>query len=577
MKCKLVNKPIYDNYLEELLRERGVTDIEAFLHPTKELLAAPELLIESDAGFQNIKLALDYKYEFEIALVVDCDVDGFTSAAIIYQYLKELKPELKIIPYIHEHKQHGLEDTWEKISKTNAMLVICPDAATNDQELIKKLGEYGMNVLILDHHLKDDTTFFDNDNCVIINNQIAEEYQNKDLTGAGVTWQFCRYCDLRLGTNYADKYIDLAALGIVSDMGSYLSLENRYIIQEGLAHINNYFFKAACEKQSYSMGGKINYTSVAFYITPLLNSMIRVGTQPEKERLFQAFVDGHAMVPCHKRGAKGTMEEVAIESLRECTNTKAKQDKITTAAVEQLGIRIFNDNLLDNKLLLVELTDEDEFPQEVNGLVAMKLSAKYKHPTLLGRRGPDGKIKGSVRGINDGELSSTRDFLLNTGLLDYCSGHDQAFGWGMSAKNISKLLDLTNEQLKDYNFSESFYDVNFERIAADGDLIKLIEAIGDCPEIYGQNNKEPLIYIKDINITKNDIQVIGRNSDTLKFEKFGVTYIKFFAKNMIEQLNQYNNIKLEIVGKANINEWGGRITPQIMIENYEIKDNTFGF
>lgn len=577
MKCKLVNKPIYDNYLEELLRERGVTDIEAFLHPTKELLAAPELLIESDAGFQNIKLALDYKYEFEIALVVDCDVDGFTSATIIYQYLKELKPELKIIPYIHEHKQHGLEDTWEKISKTNAMLVICPDAATNDQELVKKLGEYGMNVLILDHHLKDDTTIFDNDNCVVINNQIAEEYQNKDLTGAGVTWQFCRYCDLRLGTNYADKYIDLAALGIVSDMGSYLSLENRYIIQEGLTHINNYFFKAACEKQSYSMGGKINYTNVAFYITPLLNSMIRVGTQPEKERLFQAFVDGHAMVPCHKRGAKGTMEEVAIESLRECTNTKAKQDKITNAAVEQLSIRIFNDNLLDNKLLLVELTDEDEFPQEVNGLVAMKLAAKYKHPTLLGRRGPDGKIKGSVRGINDGELESTRDFLLNTGLFDYCSGHDQAFGWGMSAKYVDKLLSLTNEQLRNYNFSEAYYDVNFERIAADNDLIELIEAIGDCPEIYGQNNKEPLIYIKDINITKSDIQVIGRNSDTLKFEKFGITYIKFFAKDMIEQLNQYNNIKIEVVGKANINEWGGRKTSQIMIENYEIKDNTFGF
>ena len=92
-----------------------------------------------------------------------------------------------------------------------------------------------------------------------------------------------------------------------------------------------------------------------------------------------------------------------------------------------------------------------------------------------------------------------------------------------------------------------------------------------------QNCKEPLIYIKDINLTKSDIQIIGARKDTLKFEKFGVTYIKFFAKDMIEKLDKYNSIKLEIVGKATVNEWMGRCTPQILIENYEVKDDEWGF
>ena len=86
-----------------------------------------------------------------------------------------------------------------------------------------------------------------------------------------------------------------------------------------------------------------------------------------------------------------------------------------------------------------------------------------------------------------------------------------------------------------------------------------------------------MIYIKDINLEKSDIQIIGSRADTLKFEKFGITYIKFFAKDMIEELNKYSSIKLEIVGRANINEWMGRKTPQIMIENYEIKDDKWGF
>ena len=77
------------------------------------------------------------------------------------------------------------------------------------------------------------------------------------------------------------------------------------------------------------MGGDVTPISVAFYIVPLMNAMIRMGTMDEKERLFLALIDGHRQVPCNKRGAKGTTEEVAIESLRECTNAKAKQGRIT--------------------------------------------------------------------------------------------------------------------------------------------------------------------------------------------------------------------------------------------------------
>lgn len=92
-----------------------------------------------------------------------------------------------------------------------------------------------------------------------------------------------------------------------------------------------------------------------------------------------------------------------------------------------------------------------------------------------------------------------------------------------------------------------------------------------------QGNNEPLIHIKDINITKNDIQILGKNQDTLKITKFGIVYMKFHAKDMIEDLSKYNEIKLEVVGRANLNEYYGNITPQIFISNYEISDNTLGF
>lgn len=366
MKYKLINKDIKTNYLKEFLTERGITDIDGFLNPSNTFLHDPEDLLNAKEAAEKV---LEYvNNKAKILTIVDADVDGFTSSAIIYQYIKKLDKDADIDFILHEHKGHGLSDLIDDIINNieHYDLIIIPDAGTNDYQHIEDLKQLNTFVVILDHHILNEDSEISS-NCIIVNNQISPNYPNKDLTGAGVTWQFCRLLDRLTGFDYANDFIDLAALGIISDMGSICSLENRYIIQEGLKNIKNFFFESACQKQDYSMGGKKNYFSVAFYITPLLNSLIRVGSQPEKERLFLAMIDGHQLVPCNKRGAKGTLEKVAIESLRECTNTKSKQDKITTQAMEQLNIKIFNNNLLDNKVLFVELEDEDDFPQEVNG------------------------------------------------------------------------------------------------------------------------------------------------------------------------------------------------------------------
>ena len=156
--------------------------------------------------------------------------------------------------------------------------------------------------------------------------------------------------------------------------------------------------------------------------------------------------------------------------------------------------------------------------------------------------------------------------------------HDNACGIGILDKNLGSFHDYANKELADIDFGESYYDVNFERIAADSDIKDLITDITSHDDIYGQHNPEPLIHIKDINITSKDIRIMGRNSDTVKIEKFGIAYMKFHAKDFIEELKQYNGeIKLEVVGRANLNFFAGTYTPQIFIVNYEITDNTLGF
>ena len=210
-------------------------------------------------------------------------------------------------------------------------------------------------------------------------------------------------------------------------------------------------------------------------------------------------------------------------------------------------------------------------------VVAMQLSAKYKKPTIVARLNKEGYVRGSARGLNASALASFKDYLNSTGLFEYTGGHDNAFGISIANKDLDSFHHIANDELSLYDFGEEFYEVNFTRYAADNDLIDIIYDLGKYKDIWSQQNDEALIHVSDINLTPADIQVIGKNKDTLRFEKNGVVYIKFFAKELIEELNQYDEIKLEVVATANLNTWMGKTTPQLSIKAYEVRDGRFEF
>ena len=581
MKYNLINENFTSDYAVNLMRSRGVADLEMYKAPTDDFLAPP-------TNLKNIAVAAGLYLRVVMAggrvlIVVDSDNDGYTSAAIIYQYTIRLNCHCKVDYWLHDGKQHGLADHIDKLMDAQYDLIILPDSSSNDAKYHDMLDEIHIPCLILDHHLTDEKL---SNNAIVVNNQLSPKYENKELTGAGVVYQFCRYLDSLNGQQWADDYLDLAAWGIIGDMGSVLDMENRYIIHKGLSkeHIKNDFFKCLLNKQAYSITGKMGATwddivaktnpiSVAFYIVPLVNAMIRVGTMEEKERLFLAFVNGSEMVPSGKRGAKGTMERVDVESARECTNAKSKQDKIKKEVVDRLEAKIFKHDLLENKVLFVRLEDTDKFPSELNGLIAMQLSAKYKKPTIVARLNEQGFDRGSARGMNQSELRDFREFLLNTGMFEYAQGHANAFGISIPDGRLRDFHNYANEALKDIDFGENVYDVNFVRGADSKDLYDLVIDLASQNGIWGQGSPEPIVCVEEILCSPRDVRIMGSNQDTLKIEYNGMSYLKFRATEMIEEINKLpanEQFKITIVGRCNINEWMGRKTPQIFIDDYEI-------
>ena len=586
MKINLVNANFESDYAKMLLSSRGVEDVDAYLNPTIAHLNSPLNLksISAGAAMYLRTVMNDNPPYSKVLIVVDSDNDGYTSAAIIYQYTKRLNCHCQVDYWLHEGKQHGLQDHIHKLMEQDFKydLIILPDSSSNDAHYHDMLDEIKTPCLILDHHLTDVKLSY---NAIVINNQLSPDYTNKELTGAGVVYQFCRYIDSLTGHKWADDYMDLAAWGIIGDMGSVLDMENRYLIVEGLKneHIKNTFFKELLIKQAYSITKKMNAswddimekltpTTVAFYIVPLVNGMIRVGTMAEKERLFLAFIDGDALVPSGKRGAKGTMERVAVESARECANAKARQDKAKLTAVEKLEQKIFKYDLLENRVLFVRLDELDKFPSELNGLIAMQLAAKYKKPTIVARLNDQGFDRGSARGVDKSELKDFKQFLMDSGFFEYAQGHANAFGVSIKDDNLRAFHEYANEHLATYNFGENSHDVNFIRRADSLDLSRLVLEIGALSSIWGQGNKEPLIYIQPTQINPRNIMLMGANKEHLKININGIDYVKFFATDLIEQLqNATGPVEIEMVCKANVNEWMGTRKPQMMVDDCEIK------
>ena len=517
----------------------------------------------------------------KIYLLVDSDIDGFTSASLFYNYLMEhfskYKPNIEY--HIPEGKEHGLDSImdWFPESGENSLIVI-PDAGSNDVEQHKELVAHGYEILVLDHHLVSSPT----DSAVVINNQASEHYSNKDLSGVGVVYKFFEYVEQKENMpTYSEKYLDIVALGQIGDMMRMTTLENRFILNYGLSHLNNKLFKSLVKKQEYSLKGELTQIGVAFYIVPLINSIIRLGSQQDKEKIFLAFIKPELEFPSTKRGALvGDMENICDYIGRIGTNTKNRQNKERDKALELFDIQIIENCLDENKLIVLN-ADELDIPKTLTGLCAMGVVSKYKKPVLVGRSNKDGTFKGSLRAPNNTPIKDFKEFLLNSNLMDFVEGHSMAAGYGLKKSNIDKLVDYANEKLADVDFNEGFWEVDFLVNGNCSYLSELIEELSDYNELWGQGNPEILIAVENININPKIITFRGEDNNTIAFTFNGIEYIKFKDDELTEILQdarKNDSINLTIVGTPQINTWGGKSTKQIQIKAVEVKEtNIYDF
>jgi single-stranded-DNA-specific exonuclease len=508
--------------------------------------------------------------ESRIFVQVDSDCDGYTSSALllnwIYMYNRELYRN--VVFRIHLGKEHGLSSSIiDEHIQSKFDLVIIPDAGSGQTEIHRKLYESGISCIILDHHEAN----VDSDSATIVNPQL-DDYPNKQLSGVGVVYKFCKVLDNLANTDFADSMLDLVALGMVADMMDIRSLETKRLIDKGVSNIRNAFLSALVERQAFSMQSMITPTTIGFYIAPLINAVVRAGTDEEKDIVFRCFLEENRSlkVSSKKRGNKDPeAKELLLEqACRIVNNVKSRQSKIRDEGTQEIEDIIVNNNLDSNKIILVIV--EKTIDKNLSGLIANKLISKYKKPVMLLRRTRDGMLEGSCRGYEKSELVDFKTFLNDSGIVEYAEGHANAFGVGIKEDRVDSLVQYANEKLADIDFSDQFMlDYVYSPLAISA--IEVLDIAG-MKHLWGKGLDEPLFLLEQIKIKNEDIVLLSPDkSPTLKFKYRDITFIKFgSSKEEVEDLKSTACVVLDLIGKFSVNEWNGNIEAQIIVQDYHI-------
>ena len=565
--------PIYTP-VEQVLVNRGIPydQINHYLNTTDNDILDPRLIPHLDEGAKM--LIKHISQNDKVLIQVDSDCDGYTSAALLMNYLYCLFPSFvnnNISYRVHMGKQHGIiPDTIPEDVK----LVIAPDSSSNDYEAHEYLNLSGVDVLVIDHHEADHISEY----ACIINNQLCD-YPTKSLSGVAMVWKFCCYIDMLLKTDHAQKFLDLVALGLVADMMDVRDFETRRLIDKGLQQIRNPYFRGAIDKDQFHFTNEITPIGVAFYIAPLINATTRVGTQEEKLMLFESMLDfrGYELVPSTKRGCKGQAETRVEQACRNCTNIKSRQTKIRDNSLEKIEQIIANQNLLSNKILIVQL-DDLITDRNLTGLIANQLMSEYQRPVLILNKieNEDGTItwEGSGRGYDKSRLKDFRGFLENNKYVMYAEGHANAFGIGIKDEDINAFITSTNSALDGFDFTP-IYNVDFIYKSDELTPEEVIDIAG-MKSLWGQGVEEAEIAVEGIKVHKDNIRILSPDKNpTLKIMlPNGINFMKFrSSEEEYDKLySELGYVTINIVGECERNIWNNKISPQVMIKDYEIVD-----
>ncbi|OIO21903.1 MAG: single-stranded-DNA-specific exonuclease RecJ [Ignavibacteria bacterium CG1_02_37_35] len=528
------------------------TQAKSFFRASLEDLYDPFLMNGMEAATHRVIEAVTNQEK--ILVYGDYDVDGTTSTAMLYMFLKKLEANVEYFIPNRVKEGYGISTQGIDYAKDlEVKLLISVDCGITAVDEVEYAKKFGIDTIICDHHQPKEKI----PNCYALLDPIKPNcnYPFKFLSGAGVTFKLIQGICERIGKHEEPmEFLDLVALSSAADIVPLID-ENRVLVKEGLALINSAprpGIKALLDSAKI-IPGNLNSGQIVFGLAPRINAVGRLSEAKTAVELMITNDDDEA---------------TRLALVLEKENYERRKIDVDTLA-EAIEKVVDSVDIVED--LAIVLHEENWHPGVI-GIVASRLVEKYYKPTVM-LTTIDGIAKGSARSIASFNiyeaLKECEDLLIHFG------GHEAAAGLAVELDKIDefrkRFLKIVKEKIdrKDL-IPEITIDSKIKLSEITAKFIRIAEQFSP----FGPRNMRPVLWAEDVRAISSRT-ISGKHLVlTIKQEDCDKVF-DCIAFNMSEfsPLINGGNVKFDTVFSIDQMFKDGKVFPQFRIKDIKIKEN----
>ena len=540
------------------IRKINISDIDQYINPSlKDHMPDPYNLVDMEKACSRIYDSISN--DEKIAIFGDYDVDGSTSTSIIINYFRSLGIEVEYhIPNRFTEGYGPNKDIFSKFKKNRVKVIITVDCGTMSYDEMEFAKNEGLDVIVLDHHQPEITL---PEAYAIVNPNRLDDNSNLNyLAAVGVTYLFLIAVNRKLrsmkwfeNNNLTEpnliSFLDIIALGTICDAVPLKGI-NRLLVIKGIEVMTkqlNVGLKSLIDKSAIK--GRISTYDLGFKLGPRINAAGRLGHSSFGTELLTATDSINA-------------DRIANELDKFNQERRTIESYVLDSAEKQV-----TEEKLNKKLLIVS---GENWHEGVIGIIASRLKDKYHKPCVV-ITFSKGKAKGSGRSIKGIDLGNLVIAAKQAGIIDSGGGHSMAAGLSLNENQIENLSNFFESQLSNHLFGVTdekmiYVDSLISSSGINLEVYDEIEKLGP----FGSDNVEPNFVVK--NSILASVNQIGENHlkcliKTPEGDFIEAMAFRSLSTSLGDQIQKNKGNSVSLLGKIKINEWGGRRTPQLHIED----------
>ncbi|MDA3780835.1 MAG: single-stranded-DNA-specific exonuclease RecJ [Bacteroidales bacterium] len=548
-----------DKVLSCLLVNRDVKTFEeakAFFRPQLSNLHDPFLMKDMPEAVERIDSAI--KNNEKILVYGDYDVDGTTSVALVYNFLKNIYSNIGY--YIPDRYSEGYGISYKGIDfakEENYSLIIALDCGIKANNTVNYANTLNVDFVICDHHYPNDE--IPNAVAVLDPKRIDCDYPFDGLSGCGVGFKLIQAYAKYKNIPFDDiiEYLDLVSVSIASDIVPIID-ENRILAHYGLIQLNKH--PRVGLKSIINISGlknkKITIEDIVFKLGPRINATGRIESADKAVEL---------LISQKENTANSIAKKIDYTN-----NTRKNIDRsITQEAIKMV------DNEFDLSKKKSIVVYHKEWHKGVVGIVASRLIESYYRPTIV-LTSANGMVTGSARSVLGFDIYQAIEACND--LLENFGGHMYAAGLTMKIENISAFIkrfeEIVRERISDEQLIpqvEIEAEINFNQITSKFNrILKQFQP-------FGPGNMAPVFITNNV-VDNGEGRIVGLRKEHLKLSLIQEDEpFKSFQAIAFQYARHYKNIQkgnaFDVCYCITENIFRGNVTLQLNIKDLRFREN----